>query len=596
MLKKIAFPLLLILVSSIYFFTARDIAILDDGDALYAHAARQMLQSGDWVTPYADGVRFLDKPPMMYWSMAVAYKIFGQNEFAARFPSALAVLGISILIFLMGKKAVDESTGLIAGIAASFCLGTFLFTRMVFPDILLVFFLTLALFCFLIWYADEKNPLLPALFFYAALAASVLTKSLIGLVFPCAIIFIFLLWSGNIGRLRHFHMPAGIPVFLGLAAPWHIIAARKNPGFLWYFFINEQALRFIGRRQPADYESIPLLIFWALILVWLFPWSVFLPSIKPVIQGNGYDARSRAIVRLSASWAAVILIFFSVSSRIEHYSLPLLPPLALLTGMAISPLKTGDSLQEQIRQRWVSRGFLWLGILGALLGAALIAIGIAWILGFIKSGSDGSMDLTHLRAYKFYFAPLFDFPPHLLAQLKIPLIQTLAALSLGLPLAWQLNRRGRRIGAVLAISGAMIIFFFSAFQSLGVCQEILSSRQFGRKLLEVYRPGDCAITVGDFETANSINFYTPTPLYVYEGSAALLQWGLRYPDAPSRVLNWEQLDALWNGAYRTFVLTPEDRLTGMELSHCNIVMRSAGRVLICNKPVEAGESTYRPAP
>jgi 4-amino-4-deoxy-L-arabinose transferase-like glycosyltransferase len=587
MLKKIAFPLLLILVSSIYFFTAKDIAILDDGDALYAHVASQMLHSGNWVTPYADGVRFLDKPPMMYWSMAVAYKLFGQNEFAARFPSALAVLGISILIFLMGKKAGGESTGFVAGIAAAFCLGTFLFTRMVFPDILFVFFLTFALFCFLIWHFNERNPLLPALLFYVALAAAVLTKGMIGLVFPCAIIFLFLLWSGTLSRLRHFHIPAGIPIFLGLAAPWHIMAARSNSGFLWYFFVNEQALRFIGRRQPADYESIPLLIFWPLILVWLFPWSVFLPAIKTVIQGHKYDAGSRTIVRMSASWAAVILVFFSLSSRIEHYSLPLLPPLALLIGIAISPLKMGEFPQEQKRQRWVSRGFLWLGILGIILGAVLIAIGIAWILGFIRSGSGGPKDLTHLRAYKYYFAPLFDFPPHLLAQLKMPLLQTIAALSLGLPLAWQLNRRRRRIGAVLAISGAMMVFFFSAFQSLGVCQEILSSRQFGQKLLEIYSPGDCVVTVGDFETANSINFYAPTPLYVYDGSAALLQWGLRYPDAPDRVLTREKLEALWNGLHRMFVLAPEDRLNVMRLSRYHLVMRASGRVLLCNKAIEA---------
>jgi hypothetical protein len=585
MLKKIAFPLLLILVAFAYFFTARDIAILDDGDALYAHVARQMLQSGDWVTPYANGVRFLDKPPMMYWSMALSYKMFGPNEFAARFPSALAVLGISILIFLMGKISGGESTGFIAGMAAAFCLGTFLFTRMVFPDILFVFFLTSALFCFLIWHSSDKNPLLPALLFYAALAAAVLTKGMIGLVFPCAIIFIFLLWSGTLSRLRHFHVLAGIAIFLGLAAPWHIMAARNNPGFLWYFFVNEQALRFIGRRQPADYESIPLLIFWGLILVWLFPWSVFLPAVKQVIQGHKYEAGTRALVRLNASWAAVILVFFSVSSRIEHYSLPLLPPLALLTGIAISPLKMGEFPREQKRQLWVSRGFLWLGILGVLLGAALIAIGIAWILGFIKAGSNGTMDLIHLRAYKYYFAPLFDFPPHLLARLKMPLLQTLAALSLGLMLAWQLNRRGRRIGAVLAISGAMMVFFFSAFQSLGVCQEMLSSRQFGQKLAEIYRPGDIAVTVGDFETANSINFYAPTPLYVYDGSAALLQWGLRYPDAPERVLTREELEALWNGTPRTFILTPEDRLTSMKLLHYYLVMRADGRDLLCNKPV-----------
>jgi 4-amino-4-deoxy-L-arabinose transferase-like glycosyltransferase len=585
MLKKTAFPLLLILVASIYFYTAKDIAILDDGDALYAHVARQMLQSGDWVTPYADGVRFLDKPPMMYWLMAIAYNLFGPNEFAARFPSALAVLGISILVFFLGKKAGGESTGFIAGIVAAFCIGTFLFTRMVFPDILFVLALTSSLFCFLKWHSNEKNPLLPAMLFYVSLAAAVLTKGMIGLAFPCAIVGLFLLWSGSLGRLRHFHAAAGIPLFLGLSLPWHIMAARNNPGFLWYFFVNEQALRFLGRRQPADYESISLPIFWILILVWLFPWSVFLPAIKQVLGTNGFEEGSRDVVRLSAIWSAVILVFFSFSSRIEHYSLPMLPPLALLIAISISPLRMGESRREEKRQHWTARGFLWLGITGIFLGAAFIAITAAGSFGFFSERPGGGMDLTHLRAYKYYFAPLFDFPPHLLAQLKLPLLETLAALSIGLIVAWRLNRRGRRIGAVLSIAGAMIVFFIATFQSLVVCQEILSSQQFGRKLREVYAQGDRVITVGDFETANSINFYAPTPLYVYDGSAALLQWGMSYPDAPVRILSGEALKSLWKSSHRTFILTPEDRLAGLGLDHIYFVLRSAGRVLVCNEPL-----------
>jgi 4-amino-4-deoxy-L-arabinose transferase-like glycosyltransferase len=586
MLKKIAFPLLLILISFIYFYTASGIAILDDGDALYAHAANHMLQSGDWTTPYANGVRFLDKPPIMYWLMALSFQAFGPNEFAARFPSALAVLGIGILIFLMGKKAGGEATGFIAGIAATFCVGVFLFTRMVFPDILFAFILTLALFCFLEWHADERNPILPAMLFYAALAAAVLTKGLIGLVFPCAIIVLFLLWHGQISRIRHFHIWAGVPVFIGLAAPWHVLAARNNPGFLWYYFINEQALRFIGRRQPADYETIPLPIFWILILVWLFPWSAFLPAIKQVLSLDGKDERSRSVVRLCAIWVAVIFVFFSFSSRIEHYSLPLLPPLALLIGLAISPDRIGVLLNEEKRQRWASRGFLLLGALGLLLGAVLVAIVTAWTLGYFHAGPGGTMDLTHLRAYKYYFAPLFDFPPSLLFQLKTPFLQTLAALSLGFSLAWWLNRRGRRIAAVLSIAGAMMAFFISTHQSLGICQEILSSRQFGQKLMDVYMPGDSAITIGDFETANSINFYSPTPLYVYDGSAALLNWGLHYPDAPARILTREGLIARWNSGNRTFILAPEARLSALKLEHPYAVMKSAGRALICNRPVQ----------
>ncbi len=585
--KRIALPLLLVLVASVYFYTARDVAILDDGDALYAHVAQNMLQSGDWTTPVANGARFLDKPPMMYWLMALSYKIFGVDEFAARFPSALAVLGISILVFLLGKKAAGESAGFIAGGAMAFCIGTFLFTRMVFPDILFVFVLTAALYFFLRWHSDKTNPVLPAMLFHACLAAAVLTKGLIGLVFPCAVAALFLLWSKSFRRLRHFHIGAGLPLFLGLALPWHILAARSNPGFLWYFFINEQALRFLGRRQPVDYESISLPIFWALILIWLFPWSVFLPAARQVLGTKEEPARDT--VRLCAIWSAVILVFFSFSSRIEHYSLPMLPPLAILIAVAISPVGIGETRRERKRQIWTARGFLWLGVIGIILGAALVAISAAWLSGFFHEGADGAMDLTHLRAYKYYFAPLFDFPPHLLARLRLPLLETLAALSIGLIAAWRLNRRGRRIAAVLAVWLAMTVFSLATFQSFSVCQEILSSRQFGKKLMEIYAPGDLVVTVGDYETANSINFYAPTPLYVYQGSAALLEWGLKYPDAPSRVLDERSLQKLWSGDSRAFILSPENRLAKLELGSSHAVLRSSGRILICNKPVAAEE-------
>ena len=587
-LQKFAFPLLLILVSSVYIYTAKDLAILDDGDALYAHVAQQMERTGDWVTPYADGVRFLDKPPLMYWLMGSAYKIFGATEFAARLPSALAVLGTGILLFFAGRKAGGSSTGFIAGMILAFCVGTFLFTRMVFPDMLFVFLLTLSLFCFLAWHSNERNPVLPAMLFYATLAGAVLTKGMIGLFFPIAIIAGFLLWSGDWRRLRHFHPKKGVLLFVALAVPWHILAAWRNPGFLWYFFMNEQVLRFLGRRQPMDYESIPLLIFWALILVWLFPWSAFLPAIGQVLRApSSPGSQASPLVRLCLTWVLVVLGFFSLSSRIEHYALPLFPPLALLVGMAISPDTHVDAREEYRRGRWVARGFLLLGIVGAVLGLILAGIGLAWLIGKFHGVTTAAMDMTHSRAYKFYFAPLLDFPPPILAQLEGPLLKTVAALSAGMLGAWWLNRRERRMWAVAALSAMMIVFCFCAFRSLELCQDILSSRQFGRKLMELRQPGDCVVVVGDFETANSVNFYVPIPLQVYAGTAALLDWGLRYPDAPNRILTRKDLDSRWNSFSRTFLIVPDDRVAALGMTHACVAMRSAGRTLLCNQPPPA---------
>ena len=587
MFRKLSLPLLLLLISSVYLYTATSKTILDDNDALYATVAQQMISRGEWVTPYANGVRFLDKPPMMYWLMALAYEVFGVSEFAARLPSVLAVLGTGVLLYFLGKKAGGHTSGFTAGVAAAFCVGTFLFTRMVFPDILFVFLLTLSLCSFLEWYSDEKNPLLPAMLFYASLAGAILTKGLIGVFLPVAIIALFMTRSRDWARLGHFHIGKGTLLFLVLALPWHMLAAYRNPGFLWYFFVNEQVLRFLGRRQPVDYESISLPIFWALILLWLFPWSAFFPAIRYLLRASDEPrtSNSNAAIWLSLSWTLVVLVFFSLSSRIEHYSLPLFPPLALLVGLALSPEDLRGVPTDHHRQRLVAKGFTFLGILGGILAVILLVFGLIWLGGRFQIQGIRSIAVHNLHAYKYYFAPLFDFPPEILASLTWPLAGTGLALSLGLPGAWWINKRGSRMRAILVLSGTMMVFCLFTFQSLGVCEEILSSKQFGRKLTQLYRPGDYAITIGDFETANSVNFYSPIPLEVYGGTAAVLQWGLRYPDAPARILSRPDLAARWNSSMRTFLLGPDNKITALRLNHSYPVMRSAGRTLVSNQPL-----------
>ena len=200
MLRRFAFPLLLLVVLLVYLGTAGGRAILDDGDALYAHIAQEMVRSDEWVTPYANGVRFLDKPPMMYWLMGFGYRIFGFTEFAARLPSALAVIGIGVVVFMTTRKWAGHNAAIVAFTASTLCIGTFLFTRMVFPDILFLFFLTLSLKGFLeyTWMNGTRS--------YRRCCSCGGSRGGVeqgvdraGL--PAAIIGLFTLWSGNM-RLR----------------------------------------------------------------------------------------------------------------------------------------------------------------------------------------------------------------------------------------------------------------------------------------------------------------------------------------------------------------------------------------------------------
>lgn len=597
MSRRLSILLLVSLVAAVYFYAAGSRAIFDDGDALYAHISQQMARTGDWVTPYANGVRFLDKPPMMFWLMASSYKILGFNEFAARFPSALAVLGITVLLYLLGARAAGHAAGLIAGSAVALCVGTFLFTRMVFPDIFFVFFLTLSVYALLEWYLDERNPPLYALLFYAATAAAILSKGLIGLAFPAAIAAIFLTWEKGWRRFRHFHVWTGSLLFLALSLPWHILASYRNPGFLWYYFLNEQFYRFLGKRQPMDYESIALPVFWMLVLVWLFPWSAFLPAIRHgMLDFEKQKERFRCTVRLCATWTAVLVAFFSFSSRIEHYSMPIFPSLALLIGIALSRENLLGPAADLRRQRSMTRCFAFLGILGAFFALLLIAA-ILWLSGWFSGQSLSHTTAARLHAYGYYFAPLFDMPPDVINGLRAPFLGTCGALAAGLIGAWWSHRRKMHGTAVLVLNLMMAVFCLFAFQSLGICENILSSRQFGQKLNQMYRPGDIAVVLGDYETANSINVYSPLPLYVHKGKASLLQWGLRYPDAPELILSRPMLEARWDSPQRTFLLGPEDKVKALRLRHAHPVMASAGRILICSQeifsPVSVSQTTPR---
>ena len=170
-------------------------------------------------------------------------------------------------------------------------------------------------------------------------ALNVLTKGLIGVVFPLAIVFVFLLLDRNMAHLRRWHPFSSLLIFLLIALPWHIAAGIANPsqghpgmmptagnvhGFFWFYFINEQVLRYLNRRIPRDYDTVPLLLFWGLLVVWLAPWIAFLFKAIGSVRNQAWT--------LLAIWAACVMVFFSFSTRQEYYVLPALPPIALMIG------------------------------------------------------------------------------------------------------------------------------------------------------------------------------------------------------------------------------------------------------------------------
>ena len=256
--------------------------MLDDVDTVHAEAAREMLLRHDWVTLYTNGFRYLEKAPLMYWSLATSYKFFGISEWSTRLPLMAGVLALVFATYRLGRYVYGETGGLYAGVALVTSLGLFIFTRFLIPEVLVALWLTLGYYFFLKSLEEERPSRLVCWGFAAMCALNVLTKGLIGLVFP----------AGAIGTLssadREFAAPAEAAFafeFAGIFSDrrargisWRRCAIRPQGqarGFLWFYFINEHVMRFLGKRVPPGYDTVPLAIFWGLLLAWLLPWSVF---------------------------------------------------------------------------------------------------------------------------------------------------------------------------------------------------------------------------------------------------------------------------------------------------------------------------------
>src|SRR5579862_306679 len=327
----------------IYFAGIFTPALLDDVDTMHAEAAREMVSRHDWVTLYINGVRYLEKPPLPYWAVAVSYKLFGISNWSTRLPLTLGLLALLLAAYALGKYAYGARGGLYSGMALATTIGPYIFTRFQIPDAIVALWLTLGFYFFLRATKEEQPSVLTCWGFAATCALNTLTKGLIGLVFPFAAIGLYLLFTGSLHLLRKLRIFSSTLVFLIIAAPWHVLAALRTPdqgpvrGFLWFYFVNEQILRYLNKRVPRDYDTVPLLLFWALLLVWALPWVAFLPQAARTIPARWREWRSHLTVEQSANllfalWLIVIVGFFSFSTRQEYYTIPAVPAIALLVG------------------------------------------------------------------------------------------------------------------------------------------------------------------------------------------------------------------------------------------------------------------------
>ena len=326
--------LLALLVILLSFDGLGDRKLANPDEGRYSEIAREMAASGDYVTPRLNGLKYFEKPPLQYWATAISFTLFGESEFTARLYTALCGLACILLIAYTGKRLFDAETGMLAGLVM---LGAPYFaamTEVITLDMGLTLWMTLAVSSLLIsQHTPTENSRRRWLWMaWAGMAAAVLSKGLIGIVFPAAAVFLYCAFQRNFRLLWKLEWVVGPLVFLAIAVPWFALVSIRNPEFPQFFFIHEHFERFLStvhRREQPWWYFVPILF------AGFLPWAVALiPAIAQGWQRPAHLSRTSgtfAPLKFLLIYAVFILLFFSKSgSKLIAYILPMFPVLALV--------------------------------------------------------------------------------------------------------------------------------------------------------------------------------------------------------------------------------------------------------------------------
>jgi len=664
-------------------------ALLDDADSVHAEVAREMLLRHDYVTLHANGIRYLEKAPLLYWAMAGCLKATAMvgatsteaRVVAVRLPLALAVLALVLVAESLARRMFRSArAGMYAALILLSSFGIFIFTRITIPDAMVCLWTTTAMLCF--WRTEEmgsctstppssiSHPSAKNAYgwgtqivgrtriycwgFAASCALNVLTKGLIGVVFPVATVVIYLLltrgWRRGWQRVGELCPWSSLVVFLAIAAPWHVLAGLANPsqgqpahfhfvhghwivplptdgnvrGWFWFYFMNEHVLRYLNLRVPHDYDTVPLLLFWGLCLVWMMPWSAFgfkatawaLPvkSEKWRSQFRRHDLplKRRGKVLLVV-WAAFVLLFFAFSTRQEYYVLPAFPAAAVLIAgwLAVADsYRPRPSKLNPRRRVFVAADLkhdeavyvIHVGQAAIHCTEVVLALGIAFaalcaaILWHAHTPA-GHPDLARLLSehpsdYAMSMGHFLDLNAEALGLFRLPLILAAASLLLGPLVSLLLRRRALPHAANFVLAAGAFGFLLAAHLGLQRFAPVISSAQLAEAIAPQVQPQDMVAIHGEYESGSTLGFYLERPaapgqeIHILEGRSSNLWYGSFFPDAPKIFETPESFRAKWNGPQRIFLwqsLTdPPNKLPVLD-GPVYVIARGGGKEIVSNQ-------------
>jgi 4-amino-4-deoxy-L-arabinose transferase-like glycosyltransferase len=535
-------------------------ALWGPDEGRYVEIAREMAASGDYVTPRLNGVKYFEKPPLFYWLEAGAIHLFGLREWAMRLVPALSALLGCLAVYAAGRRLFGRRAGLLAAAVLATSPLYYFLGNAVTLDMTVSALLTVALLAFLVALEEPEGRLRRNLLwsFYLALALATLTKGLIGIVIPGMILVVWMVLVGEWDLLRRMRLVSGTALFLLVAAPWHVLVARANPEFLWFYFVHEHVLRYLTRihdRYEPPWYFVPIL------LGGLIPWTVFLvPALRAALPTSWRDRRDRRQWKVELFlilWAVLIFGFFSLSdSKLIPYILPVVPPLALLLGRHLAVV-------------WEGQGERELRIACAVLLFLSGGLGLAFALAPYLVG--GQPKMAHYLA-------ILGGGAYLMAG---------SLLFLGIvPLLFALRRR--RVQALAAIFGGAVLFVSAMMACGSVFNAERSSRSLALWLKPRLRSEDRVVTYRTY--IQELPVYLERRITV-AGWLGELEMGTQVEDTSGWMIDLGAFDRLWRAPGTVYLLTQEDRFrklagTGLPLY---TLARSGKIVLAVNHPPDREE-------
>ena len=543
----------------------------DPGEGMHAEIAREILLEGDWITLHLNGVRYFDKPPLLYWLGALSMTAWGPTEPVLRLWPVLGVLAAVAGTALLGARLLSPWAGVVAGLALLTSAGFFAYGHYLRPETLFVAAIQWG-FALLLLARAESGRL--ATLGCAALGIAALVKDPLGALGPLAAVALSLALAGRLRPVSRWLPAGGLGLLIAVGGAWYVLVELLNPGFLWYTLVDNHLLNVVRARHFPD-EDVPLTgpEFLAVAGLGAFPWV--LPAaltVAGLIMRRAWrEPREAPWVALSL-WAAGVYVLFALAPfKLPHYGLPAYPALALLAA------------------RWWEEGRAVRSVMVLhLVAFSAVALGAGWVywgdgqgfMGWVLGATDV---YTRKEAA---LGQVASFP--VWEDLRSPLGGTALAFgagSLGLLLA---IARGARTLGLLVILGTLLVWMPLVGSAGSLMAESRSVRGMALEVSRRAGPTDLVIHEGPIENSGALEFYAGRRPAILDGRVSVLGFGATFPEARDTFWDRAQLMEAWKRPRRVFLLTirgpARSAVSLLPRGEVHLLATGGGRWLYSNRP------------